>query len=173
MATRGRPLRPIVLSTVNSGLSPPSPPPAQTPVQRTPVTQGADRCGSAPRPGPCPLFQELKNDRVSFLSRPGAMPIHPLPRESFAFPKGARPSVPGPPSDCYSLDGCPNSGVSSLGYLVTHDSGKKLSWFPTDFSLSLGSGTGELRGCCWSARALEGQRDGREGWLEQVCGKSV
>lgn len=130
VATRGRPLRPIVLSTVNSGLSPPSPPPAQTPVQRTPVTQGADRCGSAPRPGPCPLFQEHKNDRVSFLSRPGAMPIHPLPRESFAFPKGARPSVPGPPSDCYSLDGCPNSGLSSLGYLVTHDSGKKLSWSP-------------------------------------------
>ena len=129
-ATQGHPLRPLVLTSVKSGLSPPSPSLAQTPVQRTPVTQGADRRGSAPRPGPCPLFQEHKCDCISFLSHPGATPVHPLPTESFTFPKGARLSVPGAPSDCCSLDGCPNSGVSSLGYLVTHDLARKLSWSP-------------------------------------------
>lgn len=97
--TQGHPLRLLVLSTVKSGLSPPSPPPAQTPAQRTPVTQGADRRGSAPRPGPCLLFQEHKSDRISFLSCPGATPVHPFPGNPLPSPRKQGRLWQGAPSD--------------------------------------------------------------------------
>ena len=128
--TQGHPLRLLVLSTVKSGLSPPSPPPAQTPAQRTPVTQGADRRGSAPRPGPCPLFQEHKSDRISFSSCPGAMPVHPFPGNPLPSPRKQGRLCQGAPSDCCSLDGSSASGMSSSGCLVIHDVGRKLSWSP-------------------------------------------
>lgn len=87
--------RPIVLSTQNSGLSPPSSPSTDTSA-KNPCYPGSRQVWFCSQAWPLPPLSGAQNDCVFALSRPGAMPIHPFP-ENPCLPKGARPPVPGPP----------------------------------------------------------------------------